>query len=170
MKFLFSLFFCFIFTFYFSQENYNTAIGIKGGYPSFGSLNIKHRLKKKDNSSLFHPSIEASIGGSAIGVSSSGIIVEGAYELNSPLKEDGLEWYYGGGIVIGIVKEADINTEFGMKNSLLTGLKGVIGIEYTFEDFPLNIALDTGPLILFTPNISFTWTGGLAIRYCLFNK
>ena len=160
MKHTLSFFFCFSILFCFAQRNYSTAIGIKGGYPSYGSFNIKHRLNGIQ-------AIEGSIGGSAIG---NGIIIEGLYEFNNPLKENGLEWYYGGGAIIGLIKEVDLNAQNGMSNGFLTGLKGIIGIEYTFEEFPLNLALDTGPVLLFSPLISFTWAGALAIRYSIFNK
>ena len=162
MKFI-SIFFCFILTYCYNQKPYNTAIGIKGGYPSYGSINIKHRLNQIQ-------CIEASLGGSAIGVSSSGVILEGVYELNYPLKENGLEWYYGAGVILGFIKQADFSSQNGMKSSFLSGIKSIIGIEYTFEDFPLNIGLDTGPVLLFSPNISFTWAGALAIRYTIYNK
>ena len=163
MKYIITFCLAMFLNFSFAQNIYKTAIGIKGGYPSYGSLNIKYRLNNLQ-------SIEGSIGGSAIGVSSSGVILEGMYEINSPLKENGLEWYYGGGAIIGLIKEVDLNAQNGMSNGFLTGLKGIIGIEYTFEEFPLNLALDTGPVLLFSPLISFTWGGALAIRYSIFNK
>ena len=158
MKYILSLFFYFSILFIFSQSNYSTAIGIKGGYPSYGSLNIKHRLNNIQ-------AIEGSIGGSAIG---NGIILEGLYEFNSPLKEKGLEWYYGGGLILGFIKTVE-GSNFEENNYLLSGIKSVIGIEYTFKDFPLNIAIDTGPVLVITPSFSFTWAGALSIRYCIFN-
>ena len=163
MKYIVTFCFAFLLNCSFAQKTYKTAIGIKGGYPSYGSLNIKYRLNNIQ-------SIEGSIGGSAIGVSSSGVILEGMYEINSPLKENGLEWYYGAGALIGLIKEADLNAQNGMGNRFLSGAKGIIGIEYTFEEFPLNLALETGPVLLFSPYISFTWAGALAIRYSIFNK
>ena len=158
MKYTLSIFFSFSLFFIFSQANYITAIGIKGGYPSYGSLNIKHRLNSIQ-------AIEGSIGGSAIG---NGIILEGLYEFNNPLKEKGLEWYYGGGLILGFIKTIE-GSDFQENNDLLSGIKSVIGIEYTFKDFPLNIAFDTGPVLVITPSFSFTWAGGLSIRYCIFN-
>ena len=158
MKYILSLFFSFSLLFIFSQSNYSTAIGIKGGYPSYGSLNIKHRLNSIQ-------AIEGSIGGSAIG---NGIILEGLYEFNSPLKEKWLEWYYGGGLILGFIKTVE-GSNFEENNYLLSGIKSVIGIEYTFKDFPLNIAIDTGPVLVITPSFSFTWAGALSIRYCFFN-
>lgn len=157
-KYILSLIFSFPLLFIFSQSNYNTAIGIKGGYPSYGSLNIKHRFNSTD-------AIEGSIGGSAIG---NGIIMEGLYEFNRPLKENGLEWYYGGGLILGFNKTVE-GSNLEEKNNLLSGIKSVIGIEYTFADFPLNIAIDTGPLLVITPSFSFTWAGALSIRYCILN-
>jgi hypothetical protein len=44
---------------------------------------------------------------------------------------------------------------------------GLIGIEYTFQNLPINIALDTGPSIQGVPQFGFAWGGGCAIRYTL---
>jgi hypothetical protein len=80
---------CVVTTFSFSQ-NYKTAIGIKGGYPGFGSLNGKHFLNSKT-------AIEGSIGGG-----SSTLWLQGLYELNFSL-EDGLNWYAGGGAILASI-------------------------------------------------------------------
>lgn len=129
--------------FYFSQS-YKTAIGLKGGYPSLGGLNAKKMLTKST-------AAEFSIGGYA-----GGLYLSGLFEIQKPLPEPtGLDWYLGAGPAIG----------FGA-NSLFLSANGVIGLDYTFQDFPLNLALDTGPVISFSP-IGFYWGGGFAIRYAL---
>ena len=82
------------------------------------------------------------------------------YEINSAL-ESGFSWYYGGGGLIGFTDNVDD------RPSLQIGINGALGIEYTFEEVPINCSLDTGPFIFFTPNVRFAWGGGLAIRYAI---
>jgi hypothetical protein len=128
-------------------QNYKTAVGIKGGYPGFGSLNGKHFLNSKT-------AIEGSIGGG-----SSTLWLQGLYELNFSL-EDGLNWYAGGGANVGFYSYKNPLTNDRTSNMIL-GINGIVGIEYTFEDFPLNVALDTGP------NIQVIRGAGIAIRYAI---
>lgn len=136
-------------TFTFSQS-YKTAIGLKGGYPGFGSLNAKHYLNGSH-------AIEASVGGNA-----NFLWLQGIYEVNKSLPTDGMNWYLGIGPSIGIA-----NTNNNTTNGLYLMGTGLIGIEYTFQDLPINISLDTGPSIQIIPNIGFEWGGGLAVRYTL---
>jgi hypothetical protein len=44
---------------------------------------------------------------------------------------------------------------------------GVIGLDYTIPGIPINIALDTGPLVGIINTRGFGWGGGFAIRYVL---
>jgi hypothetical protein len=134
-------------------QNYKTAIGIKGGYPGFGSLNGKHFLNSKT-------AIEGSIGGG-----SSTLWLQGLYELNFSL-EDGLNWYAGGGANVGFYSYKNPLTNDRTSNMIL-GINGIVGIEYTFEDFPLNVALDTGPNIQVINSFGFGWGAGIAIRYAI---
>ena len=57
---------------------YQTSIGLKGGFPGYGSLNVKHFLTRSN-------AIEGSIGGNQ-----NGIILQGMYEINAPLNTPGL--------------------------------------------------------------------------------
>lgn len=128
------------------SQSYNLAIGLKGGYPSLGGLNAKKMLTKST-------AAEFSIGGYG-----GGLYLSGLFEIQKPLPEPtGLDWYLGAGPTVG----------FGT-NAFYFSVNGVIGLDYTFQDFPLNIALDSGPVIqLIGSNSVFTWGGGFAIRYAL---
>ncbi len=145
------LFFLLITNISFSQ-NYTTAIGIKFGYPGFGTLNAKHFIGNQT-------ALEASIGGFTNGAGS-GAFVMLDYEVNSEL-DPGFSWYYGGGALVGFTSTPDD------RPSLNTGINGILGIEYTFSEVPINCSLDTGPFVFFTPRVSFAWGGGLAIRYAI---
>jgi hypothetical protein len=139
-------------TFSYSQ-NYKTAIGIKGGYPGYGSLNGKHFLNSKT-------AIEGSIGGGT-----NTLWLQGLYELNFSL-EQGLNWYAGGGANLGFYSFKNTITNERTSNMIL-GLNGIVGIEYTFEDFPLNVALDTGPNLRIINSFGFGWGAGIAVRYAI---
>jgi hypothetical protein len=142
------LFFSFI---SFGQSNsYKTVVGIKGGFPGYGSLNAKHNLV----GSKF---IEASMGGLSRGGYGNGFYLLGDFEVNNPLKE-GFLWYYGAGGMVGV--SSSFNSSY-----LHIAPNAVAGIEYVFEDLPLNISLETGPYLFITPKIGFVWGGGLALRY-----
>ena len=149
------LFSVLIFTLSAFGQQYKTSIGIKGGYPGFGSLNIKHFFGGSS-------AIEGSLGGGA-----RHIWLQGLYERNKAL-DQGVEWYYGIGADIGFWTNGYAYYNAG-KNQSYTGawggLDGVLGLEYTFEDIPLNLAIDLGPSICLFPYVGLTWNGGLAIRY-----
>lgn len=126
------------------SQSYKTAIGLKGGYPSLGGLNLKKMLSS-------NTAAELSVGGYT-----GGLYFSGLFEIQKSLPEPtGLDWYIGAGPAVG----------FGT-NALFLSANGVIGVDYTFQDLPLNIALDTGPVISLSP-IGFYWGGGLAVRYAL---
>jgi hypothetical protein len=128
------------------SQSYETAIGLKGGYPSLGGLNLKKMLSSST-------AAEFSIGGY-----DGGLVLSGLFEIQKPLPEPtGLYWYLGVGPTVGSVNE-----------SLLLAVNGVLGIDYTFQDLPINIALETGPVVQLIGNRNlFSWGGGLAVRYTL---
>jgi hypothetical protein len=124
------------------SQQYTTAVGIKGGYPSLGGLDIKHFLGPGF-------AIEGTLGGF-----SGTMLISALAEVQKSLPEPtGLDWYVGVGPTLGI-----------SSGTFLFAANGVIGVDYTFQDFPLNLSLDTGPVISLSP-IGFGWGGGLAIRY-----
>jgi len=135
------------------SQNYSTAVGIKGGYPGFGTLNVKHFISATN-------ALEGSIGGFSKTNYGSGAFAMIDYEINSGL-ESGFSWYYGGGALIGFTNNLEDRA------SLHTGINGILGLEYTFQEVPINCSLDTGPFVFFTPIVSFAWGGGLAIRYAI---
>jgi hypothetical protein len=68
---------------------------------------------------------------------SSGFIAGLNYSIHNNINEvENLRWYYGGGAVIASYAAG---TELGVS--------GNIGLEYTFEEIPLNISVDYVPTI-----------------------
>jgi hypothetical protein len=89
------------------------------------------------------------------------------YEREQPLTSD-FDWYWGLGGDLGFWNSG--NYYYNQNNGkYYTGAWGgfdvVFGVEYTFEEVPVNIALDFGPSIRLFPYVGFTGNGGLALRY-----
>lgn len=152
MKTTILLSFILINTLVFSQD-YKTAIGLKGGYPGFGSLNAKHFIS--ENSAL-----EATFGGMSRENYGNGAFAILDYEIQHSL-ESSFSWFYGGGGLLGFTTNKEGTT------TLQLGINSTVGIEYTFEEVPINCSLNMGPLIFISPEVRFNWGGGLSIRYAI---
>jgi hypothetical protein len=74
-----------------------------------------------------------------------------------------LDWFAGPGVHIGFWNET-YQEEYS--SGVLVGVDGVVGLEYTLEDIPLNFAFGVGPSIQFTGGPDpFYWNGGISVRY-----
>ncbi len=77
----------------------------------------------------------------------------------------GLAWYYGIGANIGFWDDPDSNEN---STELFLGADGIIGMEYTFPDIPLNLALDWKPYLNIITRTHFVWDEfALSIRYVI---
>ncbi|MFZ1528682.1 MAG: hypothetical protein WAT19_08025 [Ferruginibacter sp.] len=88
---------------------------------------------------------------------SDGVRITGLYEFHGDLNSEGnLKWYVGPGAHVGLYKG----------NNTLFGVDGVLGLDYKFNELPLNIALDWQPSFEFSKGYGFAggW-GGLGVRY-----
>ena len=147
MKTSFTVLILFLTTSFFSQ-NYKMALGFKGGFPGYGSLNAKKSISNSDY-------LEASIGGFGRYPYNVGFNVQIDYERMQAL-EEGFSFYYGGVVLLGLTS-----------SFVHLAPKALLGLEYNFEDLPLNISIDTGPYLFVSPKIGFIWGGGLALRYAI---
>ncbi len=75
-------------------------------------------------------------------------------EFHKPLSAAGLNYFYGGGGYIGFVKEVNVNTQKESTNANF-GAQGVIGLDYKFNNIPLNISLDWKPELNIVDDINF---------------
>ena len=142
----------------FSQQ-YKTAIGVKGGYSFFGGafINAKHFLSGST-------AVEGSLGGN-----SNFFRVQGMYERNATLTSD-FEWYWGAGADLGVFTTKFNHTSNGViktYSGLFGGFNGLLGAEYTFSDYPINLAFDMGPTLRLFPYIGFGWTAAMAARFTI---
>lgn len=154
-----TIFFGLILLFSFSAQNatsqtYDNAIGLRLGWGV--GLTGKHFLNDQS-------AVEAIVHFG--GAYTSYFQITGLYQVHNPLDEvfSGLQWYYGGGGFVGLWG-GDNST-----NSARIGIAGNIGLDYAFDDIPLNISLDWIPsfaLVGFGNGFAGT-TGGLVVRYIL---
>jgi len=79
-----------------------------------------------------------SFGGSRFGIG-------GLYEIHNALNAtEGLKWYYGAGAYVGF-----------QDHDTYLGPTGVVGLDYKFQNIPLNLSLDWKPELDIIPRINF---------------
>jgi hypothetical protein len=75
-------------------------------------------------------------------------------EFHKPLSAAGLNYFYGGGGYIGFIKNVNTNTQ-KTNTEANFGAQGVIGLDYKFNNIPLNISLDWKPELNIVDEINF---------------
>lgn len=135
-------------------QNYKTGVGLRGGW--FNGITAKHFIKD-----------DVALEG-ILSTRWSGFNFTGLYEVHrSAFDVEGLVWYYGGGGHIGFWNGEDV--EWGSKKTgsyTVVGIDGIIGIEYTFRDIPLNLSIDWKPVVNLVGHSGFWGDGGaVSIRY-----
>lgn len=145
--------FCFT-TISFSQ-NYNTGIGIRGGFSN--GLTIKHFV----NSNTAFEGI--------IATRWSGLELTGLYEFQKPFPgAERLNWYIGFGGHVGFWNGNNTHDDWGDEgmNYTVVGIDGILGIEYNFVAIPINIGIDWKPEMNLMGYTDFWYDGGaISIRY-----
>ncbi|MDB5011849.1 MAG: hypothetical protein JWQ25_51 [Daejeonella sp.] len=87
----------------------------------------------------------------------------GLYEIHKPIQNAaGLRYYYGAGATLG----SRNHRKFDNDNDLLASIDGVLGLDYKFDELPLNVSLDWKPALVVTPYTALDARGlGLSIRF-----
>jgi len=117
-------------------QNYESAIGVRGGL--FNGVTYKQAITPQN---YFE------------GIASfrwEGFMVTGLYEIVKPLDANapGLDWYYGFGGHVGFFDaDNDGPWDEGDFDGPIIGADGILGIEYTFAEVPINLSLDWKPSI-----------------------
>lgn len=96
-----------------------------------------------------------------------GMRITGLYEIHGDINgAQGLRWYVGPGAHIGFWNNKWKDVYPGRDNGVAIGVDGVLGLDYKFTDFPINVSLDWQPSFNFVGYNYFEggW-GGLGIRY-----
>lgn len=158
----FKIFFILISIFFWEMpaeaQLYNSAVGLRLGVPA--SLSYKKIIN--DNKA-----IEGYIGTRGKGIYRF-VNLSGAYQIIQPIDIGGIEelyYYYGVGASIYLWSFK----EEGPNQSVTPGIQGYLGLEYTFEDKPINLTLDWVPSLFLSGHLSGLRGGYLAVgvRYVL---
>jgi len=143
------LFLTALLSFHAVAQEYKTSLGLRAGWP-YG-LSIKHFMSRTN-------AVEGILASSW-----QGFVTTALLENEHPTKSfPNLNWFWGVGGHIGFW---DNNPHVNTTGSVI-GLDGIIGLEYTFDEIPLNLSVDILPSL----NIfgATGWGGigsALSIRY-----
>ncbi len=138
-----------------AAQQYDKAIGIRGGL--FNGVTYKQAISS--NTYLE-------------GIASfrwNGFMVTGLYEITKPIDSNapGLDWYYGFGAHVGFYDDNENGPwDEGDFDGPMIGADGILGMEYTFGEVPVNLSLDWKPAInLFGYDGFWSDNVALSIRY-----
>lgn len=139
-------------------QTYTSAIGLRLGYPT--SVSYKHFISTQG-------ALEGFAGFRGFS-SYRWVNIGGLYQHHLDIAEvDGLNWYFGGGASVFFYS---YDTGFAdAEGSTGIGILGTIGLDYKFDDAPINLSLDWVP-VLFVNGFGSGFSGGygaLSVRYVL---
>jgi hypothetical protein len=128
------------------SQSYTTAAGIRLGPNSAAvtsGFTIKHFLNEKT-------AVEGILG------INDGVGICGLYELHFPIEAvTNLQWFAGPGAYIAFRHST---TSFGAA--------GIVGLDYKFEELPLNLTIDWKPELNIISQVAFESSGlGISVRY-----
>lgn len=72
-----------------------------------------------------------------------------------PVGSGDLPLYFGGGARISVGEEFRF------------GIRGVVGLNYMFENAPVDVFIEFAPIFDFVPGTAFAMNGGIGVRYFL---
>ena len=152
------LFILFFFTQQIEAQTWYRAIGLRLGFPN--SITYKQFISEK-------AAIEGILGTRGfVGFRTTSLA--GAYQIHNTLLDDEfgeLRWYFGAGASLNLFSYDLVFT--GNSGRFSIGAQGYIGVDYNFNDAPINLSLDWVPTVLFLgrgDGFSGEY-GGFAIRY-----
>ena len=128
------------------SQNYTTSAGIRLGPNSAAitsGFTVKHFLNEKT-------AVEGILG------INDGVGICGLYEIHFPIEAvPNLQWFAGPGAYIAF---RNSTTSFGAA--------GVVGMDYKFEEIPLNLTIDWKPELNLISKVAFESSGlGISVRY-----
>ena len=135
-----------------SAQDYKTGIGVRAGFSS--GLTVKHFTSQSI-------ALEG-----LITTRWQGFDFTGLYEVhNQAFDVKHLNWYYGGGAHLGFYNGS--YAYWGDRGTAYTvfGIDGIIGMEYNFDEIPINIGVDWKPALNFIGYTGFWSEGAISIRY-----
>lgn len=152
-----------------NAQNYKSSVGVRLGSPT--SLSYKLFISESNAVEVFlnyRTDRRFFLGNSQYGWRRIGI--GASYQVHEELDDvlDGLMWYYGGGVSV-LYYNYDYNYYNDTYRNVSIGLQGNVGLDYTFEDKPLNISIDWVPTFYINGFINGLGAdyGAISIRYIL---
>jgi outer membrane protein W len=127
-------------------QNYKAAVGVKfSGYSSLGGPAISYKQFIKTNAAI-----------EALFSFKDPVALGAMYQVHKDIGASGnMQWYYGGGGYFVFSKP-----------SVGIGVMGIIGLDYKFDNAPINLSLDFKPEFAIAPSAGFDFNSfGFAIRY-----
>ncbi len=130
------------------SQNYDKAIGVRLGY----GIGVSGKMFISESSA-----IEV---GARFFTDYTGIF--GLYQIHNDIDAvEGLQYYYGGGVNVGIY-----GLGYGGSNTAF-GIMGALGLDYKFDDLPINVSVDWLPTFALSGYGFGAYNGGIAVRYVL---
>ncbi|MBT3301550.1 MAG: hypothetical protein HOD63_12595 [Bacteroidetes bacterium] len=136
-----------------NAQDYKTAVGLRGGLSN--GITIKHFVGESTAlEGIFY-------------IRWRGYNITGLYEKHKQaFGVERLNWYYGFGGHLGFWNGAYVNWANNNNDYTVIGVDGILGIEYNFEEIPINLSLDWKPALNIIGYFGFWGDGGaLSIRY-----
>jgi hypothetical protein len=136
-----------------NAQDYKTSLGLRAGVP-YG-LTIKHFMSETN-------AVEGILASNWGGFVATALFENEHWTGHYP----GLNWYWGAGAHIGFWSAGANRYLNSTYNGSVIGVDGVLGLEYTFDEIPLNLSLDVLPSINLIGSTGWGGiNGGLSIRY-----
>lgn len=139
-------------------QSYSNAVGLRLGYPL--SATYKHFLNEESAVEVF--------AGVRSWAGYSWVNVGGLYEFHKPINGvENLNWYFGGGASVYFWNYKYDYLE--NNSSLSVGVMGTLGLDYKFEELPINVSADWVP-VFFVNGYNNGFAGGygaVSVRYVL---
>lgn len=136
-----------------NAQDYNTGIGLRGGFAN--GITIKHFISPK-----------AALEG-IIASRWRGFELTGLYEIHGrAFQTERLNWYAGFGGHVGAWNGKYTKWGENERSYTVVGIDAILGLEYNFTEIPINISVDWKPSLNIFGYSGFWADGGaLSIRY-----
>lgn len=126
-----------------SAQDYNWAIGVRGGGANSG-LTVKNNM----GSNAWEATADWGYGDY--------LRLQGLYLWQQPVITDGFNFYYGAGAYVG-----------SWASKVGVGVEAVVGLEYKIPSLPIAFSVDYRPNIGVLPNFGFGYSDiGLGVKFC----
>ncbi len=125
-------------------QHYRTALGVR----------LSSSNAMQNNSVTFKQFITQSTAIEALFTFGDPLALGALVEFHKPLSAAGLTYFYGAGGYVGFVKTLNVNTQKTSTDPNF-GAQGIIGLDYKFNNIPLNISLDWKPELNIVSDINF---------------